>query len=82
MNIEISRPESMNYLSQYRRLGYQSEAQMVEAAIEMLGEKLSRFPHLSQGQLRRIAQAKEEFRQGDYLTGSQADSLVDEWLHI
>lgn len=80
MNIEILSPENMSYLEKYETLGFRSKSDMVEEAIEMLRDKLSRFPRLSKGQLQRIENAKKELDTGNYLTNSQADKIVDEWL--
>jgi len=81
MNIEILRPESMSYLDQYETFGYGSKSDMVEDALEMLRDKLNSFPHLSKGQLQRIASAKTAFDKGNYITNSHADQRADEWLN-
>jgi len=80
MNIEVLRPDNTRYLEHYEALGFRSKDDMVEEAIEMLRDKLNRFPRLSKGQLQRIENAKKEFDKGNYLTNSQADKIVDEWL--
>lgn len=80
MNIEVLRPENMSYLEQYETFGFRSKSDMVEEAIEMLRDKLSRFPRLSKDRLQRIEDAKKELDAGNYLTNSQADKIVDEWL--
>jgi hypothetical protein len=80
MNVEVQRPENLSYLEQYEILGFRSKSDMVEQAIEMLRDKLSGFPPLSRGQRQRIEKAKKELDKGNYLTNSQADKIVDEWL--
>jgi anti-sigma28 factor (negative regulator of flagellin synthesis) len=80
MNIEVLRPENTSYLEQYKILGFRSKDDMVEEALEMLRQKLTRFPHLSGWQLQRIENAKKDIDEGNYLTNSQADKIVDEWL--
>lgn len=80
MNVEVLRAENLSYLEQYEMLGFRSKSDMVEQAIEMLRDKLSSFPQLSKGQLQRIENAKKELDKGNYLTNSQADKIVDEWL--
>ena len=38
-------------------------------------------PNLSQWQIDRINQAKENFEKGNYFTNEQADLLVEKWLN-
>jgi hypothetical protein len=66
MNIEVLRPENTSYLEQYKTLGFRSKDDMVEEAKEW--------------QLQRIENAKKDIDEGNYLTNSQADKIVDEWL--
>jgi anti-sigma28 factor (negative regulator of flagellin synthesis) len=80
MDIEVLKPENTSYLEQYKILGFRSKDDMVEEAFEMLRHKLSRFPRLSGWQLQRIENAKKDIDKGNYLTNSQADKIVDEWL--
>lgn len=35
---------------------------------------------LSEGQIQRINESKEQIRSGNYLTNNQADKLVERWL--
>ena len=37
-------------------------------------------PKLSDNQVERIEESKEQIRSGQYLSNEQADSLVDKWL--
>ncbi len=55
---------------------------MTEDAGEALRNKLSGFPHLTKGEIQRIETSKQELDQGNFLTNSQADKLVDEWLKV
>ena len=80
MNIEVLRPENTSYLEQYKVLGFKSKDDMVEEAIEILRDKLNCFPHLTKWQVQRIENAKKELDEGHFLTNSQADKIVDEWL--
>ncbi|MCP4215574.1 MAG: hypothetical protein GY765_13050 [bacterium] len=54
---------------------------MVEEAIEMLRDRLDPFSRLTKEQLQRIENAKKELNDGNYLTNSRADTIVDEWLN-
>ncbi len=81
MNIEIRRPENTRYLEQYETLGFRSKEDMVEEAIEMLRDRLDPFSRLTKEQLQRIENAKKELNDGNYLTNSRADTIVDEWLN-
>ncbi|MDB5014399.1 MAG: hypothetical protein JWQ25_2601 [Daejeonella sp.] len=38
-------------------------------------------PELSDSQLKRIEESKEQINNGKFLTNEQADSLVDKWLN-
>ena len=38
-------------------------------------------PELSDNQLKRIDESKEQINNGKFLTNDQADSLVDRWLN-
>ena len=42
--------------------------------------KTSVQPKLSKGQIKRMDEAKEQIRQGNFLTNQQADKLVEKWL--
>lgn len=40
MNIEVLKPENINYLEQYKTLGFKSKTEMMDEALGMLREKL------------------------------------------
>ncbi len=41
----------------------------------------SEIPDLTEEQIQRIEESKEQIRKGNFLTNSQADKLVEKWLN-